>query len=198
MSVNLSNTVRFRILFILLLFIYFTVNAKPKKRVLTLKPKTTSVSKKRDSILVQAVPFDIETSGFKKITDDLIWFARQQLGTPYKYASADPKNGGLDCSGFLYYVFSHFKIKIPRSSKDYMNYGKPINKNEAQKGDVIVFTGTDAKQRTGGHVGLILDNNNGNITFIHGSSGKANGVTISNLSEGYYTQRFLKVIRVVN
>jgi hypothetical protein len=198
MSVNLSNTVRFRILFILLLFIYFTVNAKPKKRVLPLKPKTTSVSKKRDSMLVQPVPFDIETSGCKKITDDLIWFARQQLGTPYKYASADPKNGGLDCSGFLYYVFSHFKIKVPRSSKDYMNYGKPVNKNDAQKGDVIVFTGTDASQRTGGHVGLILDNNNGNITFIHGSSGKANGVTISSLSEGYYTQRFLKVVRVVN
>jgi murein DD-endopeptidase / murein LD-carboxypeptidase len=198
MSVNLPNTLRFRILFILLSFIFFTVNAKPKKRVLPLKPKTTSVSKKRDSVLVQPVPFDIETSGVKKITDDLIWFARQQLGTPYKYASADPKNGGLDCSGFLYYVFSHFKIKVPRSSKDYMSYGKTIEIKDAQKGDVIVFTGSDASEKTGGHVGLILDNAGGNISFIHGSSGKSKGVTISSLSEAYYTQRFLKIVRVVN
>ena len=73
----------------------------------------------------------------------------------------------------------------------------PIENQELHKGDVIIFTGTDAKQRIGGHVGIILENKNGNISFIHGSSGKANGVTISNLSEAYYTQRFLKIVRVL-
>ena len=60
-----------------------------------------------------------------------------------------------------------------------MNFGKTIDQKEAQKGDVIVFTGTDVKLRVGGHVGIILENKNGDISFIHGSSGKANGVTIS-------------------
>lgn len=176
--------------------------AKKKRKKYKSKPKTTVISSKRDSVYKKPVPFDLQTttntSATKTDIDDLIWFAKQQLGTPYLYASADPKNGGLDCSGFLYYVFGHYKIKVPRSSKDYMSYGKTIDKSDAQKGDVLVFTGTDATQRIGGHVGLILENNNGDITFIHGSSGKAKGVTISKLSEGYYTQRFLKVVRVIN
>lgn len=181
----------------LLLFCNTNAFAKKKKKKSKSKPKTTIVSIKKDSIIVNPVLVDIESSTENKDVDGILWFAKQQLGTPYKYASADPKNGGLDCSGFLYYVFQHFKISVPRSSKDYMNFGKSVSKNEAQKGDVIVFTGTDSNTKIGGHVGMILENDNGNITFIHGSSGKANGVTISKLSEGYYTQRFLKIVRVI-
>jgi lipoprotein Spr len=171
-----------------------TVSAKPKKS----KSKPTSSSVKRDSVWAKVIPFDIESPIAKSDADGLIWFAKQQLGTPYKYASADPSKGGLDCSGFLYYVFNHFKIKVPRSSKDYMNYGKTISKKDAQRGDVIVFTGTNASQKIGGHVGIILENKDGDISFIHSSSGKSKGVTISSLSEGYYSQRFLKIVRVVN
>lgn len=176
-----------------------TIAAKKKKKSKP-KPKTTVSLTKRDSVFRKPVPFDLYgTAGttVSKDADDIIWFAKQQLGTPYKYASADPTKGGLDCSGFLYYVFGHYKINVPRSSKDYMNFGKTIDKSEAQKGDIIIFTGTDAKQRIGGHVGIILENKNGNISFIHGSSGKANGVTISNLSEAYYSQRFLKIVRIL-
>lgn len=166
--------------------------AKPKKS--TKKQASTYASK--DSVWRKAIPFDLEMPNTD--ADGLIWFAKQQIGTPYKYASADPKNGGLDCSGFLYYVYNHFKIKVPRTSKDYMSYGKTITKSDAKKGDVIVFTGTNASIKIGGHVGIVLENNNGNISFIHSSSGKSKGVTISTLSEGYYTQRFLKIVRVIN
>lgn len=191
-----KNNTRFKILLLtLLLFLSMaTVSAKPKKS----KSKPTSSSVKRDSVWAKVIPFDIESPIAKADADGLIWFAKQQLGTPYKYASADPSKGGLDCSGFLYYVFNHFKIKVPRSSKDYMNYGKTISKNDAQRGDVIVFTGTNASQKIGGHVGIILENKDGDISFIHSSSGKSKGVTISSLSEGYYSQRFLKIVRVVN
>lgn len=194
------TTLKTTLLVIVLLFSGNAVVAKNKKKKSSSKPKTTVIKTTRDSVYKKPVPFDIETTATytgKTDIDGLIWFAKQQLGTPYKYASADPAKGGLDCSGFLYYVFGHYKIKVPRSSKDYMNYGKTIDKSEAQKGDVIIFTGTDAKQRIGGHVGIILENKNGNISFIHGSSGKANSVTISNLSEAYYTQRFLKIVRVL-
>lgn len=185
-----------------MLLSYTDAFAKKKKKKAKAKPVATATTKsKKDSVIKKPVLIDFESAESKtdntSDVDGLLWFAKQQLGTPYKYASADPKNGGLDCSGFLYYVFQHFKISVPRSSKDYMNFGKTIDKQKAQKGDVIVFTGTDSNTKVGGHVGLILENNGGNITFIHGSSGKANGVTISKLSEGYYTQRFLKVVRVI-
>lgn len=165
------------------------------------KKKDKAITNAVDSVYRKVVPFDIDNTTFianSSNTDGIIWYAKQQLGVPYKYASADPAKGGLDCSGFLYYVFGHFKIKVPRTSKDYMNYGKTINKSNAEKGDVIIFTGTNASVRVGGHVGIILENNNGDITFIHSSSGKNKGVTISKLSENYYTQRFLKIVRVVN
>lgn len=186
-----KNNIYSKFLLLVLLLCYYV-------NISFAKPKKINSNAKRDSVVVKVIPFDLEGISSKADSDGLIWFAKQQLGTPYKYASADPRNGGLDCSGFLYYVFNHFNIKVPRTSKDYMNYGKTITKNEAKTGDVIVFTGTDAAQRVGGHVGIVLENNNGNISFIHSSSGKKNGVTISSLSEGYYIQRFLKIVRVIN
>lgn len=199
MNLTGKYSVKFLLLFFMLTITVQPIFAAKKKKKNNTKPKTTVSLSKKDSVWRKPVPFDLDfTTAGTKDADDIIWFAKQQLGTPYKYASANPKNGGLDCSGFLYYVFTHFNIKVPRSSKDYMNYGKAVDKNKAEKGDVIVFTGTDATQRIGGHVGLVLENNDGDLTFIHGSSGKANGVTISKLSEGYYTKRFLKVVRVIN
>src|SRR5688500_7444106 len=45
-------------------------------------------------------------------------FAESLQGTPYLYGSS-VKEKGFDCSGFINYVFNHFKIKVPRSSKDF-------------------------------------------------------------------------------
>lgn len=117
------------------------------------------------------------------------------LGIPYKYASANPLEG-FDCSGFLYFVFSHFNIEVPRSSKDYMDYGKEIPSTEAKPGDFILFTGTDSSIRNCGHVGLITGYDNKNIQFIHSSSGKANGVTITTMND-YYRTRYMQCRRIL-
>lgn len=196
LHINIQKQFIFWLLFLLISTNAFSNGKKKKKPVL----KNTSYTTKNDSVFRKVIPFDLETSTttHSSSIDDLIWFAKQQIGTPYKYACADPHNGGLDCSGFLYYVFQHYKIKVPRSSKDYMNFGKPITKSDAQKGDVIIFTGSNASKRVGGHVGIILENKNDEISFIHSSSGKSNGVIISKLSDGYYSQRFLKIVRIVN
>jgi cell wall-associated NlpC family hydrolase len=128
--------------------------------------------------------------------DSLIAFAKTQLGTNYCYATSDP-NIGFDCSGFVYYVFNHFHIKVPRSSKEFKNFGLTIPLDSAKKGDVIVFTGTNAKYRSPGHVGIIIENKEGLPTFIHSSSGKKKGVIISDFNESpYYKKRFIKVVRV--
>ena len=123
-------------------------------------------------------------------------FAKTLVGTPYLYGSVDPSKG-FDCSGFINYVSKHFGMKVPRSSVDFTNFGTSIDSDNAQPGDLILFTGTDASRRIVGHMGIITENDNGQIQFIHSSSGKGKGVIISDL-EGYYETRFVKVIRIMD
>lgn len=125
----------------------------------------------------------------KDVRDSLVNFATKQLLVPYKYASCDPAIG-FDCSGFVFYVFQHFNIPSPRTSSAFEKAGKKISLKEVQKGDILVFTGTDASIRKGGHVGIVLSVGD-SIKFIHSSSGTANGVCISALEENHYSKRFL-------
>ncbi len=129
--------------------------------------------------------------------DSLIKFSKQHLGTRYHYANCTPAEG-FDCSGFVYFVFSHFNIKVPRSSSDYANFGKSVPMDSARVGDVIVFTGTDAKRRKPGHVGVVISKPGEELLFIHSSSDKRNsGIKISNYTASpNYKKRFLKIVRV--
>lgn len=130
----------------------------------------------------------------KTTPQELLAFANSLIGTPYRYGSTNPVTG-FDCSGFITYVFNHFNIAVPRSSIDFTNYNTQVDLREAKPGDLILFTGTDSTVREVGHMGIINSVNNGKIDFIHSSSGKANGVTITPLND-YYMGRFVKVIRV--
>ena len=131
----------------------------------------------------------------KSITpEDLVAFAETQMGVRYKYGSINPKVG-FDCSGFITYVFNHFGIKVPRSSVDFTHVGKAVPVSEAKKGDLILFTGTNPKIRVVGHMGIVHSVEDNEISFIHSSSGKANGVTISPLA-GYYETRFVSIRRI--
>ena len=124
---------------------------------------------------------------------DLVAYSKTLIGVPYKYASIDPA-AGFDCSGFITYVFNHFKIAVPRSSVDFTDVGEDISYTAAKPGDLILFTGTDSTIRTVGHMGIVVSNRNGELAFIHSTSGKARGVVITPF-EKYYKSRFVKVIR---
>lgn len=135
---------------------------------------------------------DINTGNTKP--EELLAFAKSLIGVPYKYASSDPVNG-FDCSGFITYVFNHFNIAVPRSSIDFTHYNDHVELTKAKPGDLILFTGTDSTIREVGHMGIINSIDNDKVEFIHSTSGKANGVTITPLNI-YYLGRFVKVIRV--
>ena len=135
-----------------------------------------------------------KTVEFSTQAVSFVEYAKTLIGTPYMYGSVDPDRG-LDCSGFVNCVSNHFGIKLPRSSVDFTNLGTTIETGEAKPGDLILFTGTDLRKHIVGHVGIITDNINGEVEFIHSSSGKANGVIVSDLSD-YYKSRLVKVIRI--
>jgi cell wall-associated NlpC family hydrolase len=125
----------------------------------------------------------------------LIAFARQYLGKPYRNASTDPEKG-FDCSGFVYFVFDHFKIKVPRSSREYKTLGTALKPQEFRVGDVLVFYGYKDRSRIG-HVGIIVEADGMKSRFIHATSGKAYAVTISSLDSKSYHGRFYKCINVI-
>ena len=137
---------------------------------------------------------DVELSHISNV--QFTEFAKTLLGVPYVYGSMNPAVG-FDCSGFVNYVGNHFGLKFPRSSVDFTNFGTEIKKDQAKEGDLILFTGTDPAKRVVGHLGIVIENNKGQLQFIHSSSGKANGVTISDFSAHYQT-RFVKIIRIMD
>ncbi|MDO9376701.1 MAG: C40 family peptidase [Ferruginibacter sp.] len=125
--------------------------------------------------------------------DSLVTFAKTLLGTPYLYGSVDPAKG-FDCSGFITHVFNHFNIAVPRSSFEFGPIGKKRTLQTCKRGDLILFTGTNPLERDIGHIGIVCDFVNGQPSFIHSSSGKAHGVTITSMGNKFYQERFMSVI----
>lgn len=128
--------------------------------------------------------------------ETVVQFAGTLQGMPYKFGSA-VKEKGFDCSGFINYVFNHYKISVPRVSKDFTNAGRPVSTLESKRGDIILFTGSDPNSGVVGHMGLITKNDKGVLQFIHAASGQGGGVMISTMNS-YFMPRFVKVIRVFN
>jgi len=122
------------------------------------------------------------------LVQNLIELAKSKMGNKYKPAAAGPEN--FDCSGFMYYVFRSNDILIPRTSLAQSKIGVPLNREEIEIGDLLSFD-TSGKGHVN-HTGLYL----GDGEFIHASSGKAYGVTVSKLDTGFYKDKFLWGIRV--
>jgi len=96
----------------------------------------------------------------RKITDTALELTTRNLD--YKYGSADPAQGGMDCSGFVFYVLSHNGVRdVPRdSSQQYVwlrkagNFRAVNSRNENTfeldelvPGDLLFWTGTYAIER---------------------------------------------------
>jgi peptidoglycan DL-endopeptidase CwlO len=127
--------------------------------------------------------------------DSIVSYAKTFLGTPYKYGCAS--GAGFDCSGFTWYVFAHFGLTVPRSSKDYKTFGQEVPISQSRKGDIIVFRGTHAGDEAAGHVGIVISNPGEPLRFIHSSSsGSHSGVVITDYYGSAYPKRFIKICRV--
>ena len=125
--------------------------------------------------------------------DKIVSFGMGLLGTPY--VSAGSGINGFDCSGFVYFVFNHFKIKVPRSSSQFNNFGKEIPIAEVKKGDILLFL--SPTRNVIGHLGIVTNPNGMDSDFIHSSSGREMKVIITSLKNPGYTRRFVKAIRVL-
>lgn len=124
------------------------------------------------------------------IKQQILNVAAESLGSPYRGGGSTP--AGFDCSGFVTYTLNQFDISLPRNSAEMAQIGKRILKKDAKPGDLIFF-------KTNGsyisHVGIVTENNDGIITFIHSST--SSGVVYSSTAEGYYSRTFVSVNRIL-
>lgn len=123
--------------------------------------------------------------------ENVVAFAKQQLGKPYVYGANGPNS--FDCSGFTSYVFKSFGISIPRVSRYQVNAGSPVSRSSLAQGDLILFTSPNSGSSIG-HVGIYI----GGGKFIHASSGSKHSVCISSLNSTSYSRRYVCARRLLN
>jgi len=127
------------------------------------------------------------------LPDSIVAYGLQLMGIPY-LPSGVTRNG-FDCSGFIYHIFNKYGVAVPHSSALLAQEGEPIDLNEVNKGDLLIFTGTTVSNRTPGHVGVVITNPGHPIEFVHASS--VGGVKISKVAGTGYEKRFLQARRVL-
>jgi cell wall-associated NlpC family hydrolase len=125
--------------------------------------------------------------------NEVINFAKNFLGTPYKWAGTTPS--GFDCSGFISYVFGNFGFSLVRTSTGMAELGKTVKLADIQPGDLMFFKGRDIHSSSVGHVAMVVEVTPDAIKFIHSSSSR--GVVIDNFKTSkYYVPRFIKAKRL--
>ncbi|MDR1150366.1 MAG: C40 family peptidase [Clostridiales bacterium] len=123
-------------------------------------------------------------------SNEIIDYAKKYIGTCYKYGGTSLTNG-CDCSGFVYSVMKNFNINLNRTSSLQSLNGTLIDRSQLQAGDLVFFSYCGSKNIH--HVGIYIGENN----FIHSSSVNKKGVTISSLSEKYYSNNYITARRII-
>ncbi len=120
----------------------------------------------------------VETALIRKRRDEIVDYAKKQIGVPYVWAGTDPS--GFDCSGFTTYVMKEFKKDLPRRAEDQYKSSKKIKQSKAQKGDLIFFNNGSGVS----HVGLLISEKGEPLVMIHASSSK--GIMITQIETSEY------------
>lgn len=119
---------------------------------------------------------------------DLIMNAMGLLGVAYHFGGNSPTNG-LDCSGFMQYIFRRsMGVTLPRSSRQMATVGEVVSRAALQPGDLIFFS-----PGGGGisHVGMYI----GNGRMIHAPRTGKN-IEITSIEQGYWSKAFVTARRV--
>jgi peptidoglycan DL-endopeptidase CwlO len=86
----------------------------------------------------------------QKLARRVVAYARHQVGVSYSWGGTSPRTG-FDCSGLVYAAYRSIGWKIPRSSWDQLQAGRPVRFARLRPGDLLFTEG-------GGHVQLVVSN----------------------------------------
>jgi len=116
----------------------------------------------------------------------LVKVAKGFMGAPYRLGGNTVR--GLDCSAFVKKIYSFFDVALPRTAHEQSRVGMHVSRRDLVEGDLVFFH----TRRYIGHVGIYIGNNE----FVHAASGRSRMVRISNLDEPYYSNHFVKAVRL--
>ncbi|PXX47476.1 NlpC/P60 family protein [Undibacterium pigrum] len=133
-------------------------------------------------------PFPESSTAYTKLQEikqrasDLTVKAMDLMGIRYKRGGNSPENG-LDCSGFVRYVFKDvIGANLPRTSAEISKVGEHVEQKDLQPGDLVFY---NTLKRGFSHVGIYLGDNK----FIHSPSAGGQ-VRVESMDIAYWKKRF--------
>ncbi len=113
--------------------------------------------------------------------------AMQYLGVRYRWGGNSPRTG-MDCSGFVKFIYEQMGVSLPRTAREQARKGTPITRFEdLRPGDRLYFA---TKGGEIDHTGIYI----GDGYFIH-SARSRKGVAIDHLSHPTYRRSLVSARR---
>ena len=127
-------------------------------------------------------------SGMAGKAGDVVVGALNMIGVRYRWGGNTP-DSGLDCSGFVRYVFQDtLGMALPRRAEEMSRVGEKVRMSELKPGDLVFF---NTMRRTFSHVGIYIGDNK----FVH-SPPTGSTIRVDDLDDGYWEKRFTGARRV--
>jgi cell wall-associated NlpC family hydrolase len=127
-------------------------------------------------------------SGMASKAGDVVVGALNMIGVRYRWGGNTP-DSGLDCSGFVRYVFQDtLGMTLPRRAEEMSRVGEKVRVSELKPGDLVFF---NTMRRSFSHVGIYIGDNK----FVHSPS-TGSTIRVDDMDNSYWEKRYTGARRI--
>ncbi len=127
-------------------------------------------------------------AGVASKAGDVVVGALNLIGVRYRWGGNSP-DSGLDCSGFVRYVFQDtMNFTLPRRAEEMSRVGEKVKFSDLKPGDLVFF---NTVRRTISHVGIYI----GHDKFVHSPS-MGSTIRVDEMNDRYWETRYRGARRV--